>query len=360
MHDNVKFLPGGRPGENRPAIESGYDIDVFIVYGSNNKHLVDNHWVHDVAPVHIPALRCRDMMIDDNGDYNVFNQVHKPLTDLAGFQKCITTHNEYLNNLSKANDFNLCTILAWTWHGNVLLHHVMKLKQNMKYDPIFENMHVKTGSAAKCTLDENGFPREADFYLHTDYTGSITYAVCESQLRTKMHDYTSTPQALIQKICNMDGTSRLKVWTEALTAWREEIYAIILKAPRLNQDIYLYHGTHMSYQHNYVKHFGHHVQAFSLCPSCALLYARQKHKNEEHLIFRLKVPAGSPLLMFPGLDLAVKYYTYCEVLIPRDMAVEEQARHDIVYHRGLNHNGKDKGFSKCHVIDITLTNPNKM
>ena len=79
MHDNVKLLPGGRPGENRPAIEGGYDIDAFIVYGSNNKHLVDNLWVHDVAPVHIPALRCRDMMIDDNGDYNVFNQVSNPL-----------------------------------------------------------------------------------------------------------------------------------------------------------------------------------------------------------------------------------------------------------------------------------------
>lgn len=356
MHENIRYLPGGRRKERRPPIENGYDVNVFIVYGSNNKYLIDNEWVHDEAPVHIPTLRSRNMMEYDNGDYNVFNKVHIPLQDLTEFQRGITSHNNYLHHLSKNDKYALITILAWTWHGNVLLEHLMNLQSETSYDPAFCHMHVKSGSTIKCTLDENGFPREADFYLHT--SRNITYVVCEGQLRKVTNDYTSTPHTLIQNVCDTDPTQRLDIWVKTLIAWRSDIQSIILKAPRLDQDIYLYHGT--VHGVDYMSYFHNHIQAFSLCPCCALLYSRQKHKNEIHVIYRMKVPAGSPLLMFPGVHLAIQDYTYCEVFIPQDMSIQEENQQYIDYDRGIDSKGKPKGIGQCQIIDVTLQNPKKL
>ena len=357
LRDNMKYLPGGRPEENRPPIENGYDVNVFTVYVSNSPYLVDNHeqWVHDVAPIHVPALRSQHMMKYDNGDYNIFNKVHIPVTDLAKFQEGITSHNKYLNDLSQNDNYNLITILAWPWHGNVLFEHFMKLKGYSSYDPPFTHMHAKRGSS-KCTVDENGFPCEIEFYLHT--MGPISYAVCEGQLRKITGDNSSTARALIQHISDMEPIKRVDIWMKALQLWRDDMQSIILKAPRLDQDIYLYHGT--AHGVNYKVYFQQHMQSFSLCPCVALLYSRQKHKNEIHVIYRMKVPAKSPLLMIPGLFLAVNDYTCCEVLIPQDMSIQEKNRYYIDYDRGLDHNGKAKGLAKCEIIDIILENPRNL
>ena len=74
----------------------------------------------------------------------------------------------------------------------------------------------------------------------------------------------------------------------------------------------------------------------------------------------MKVPAKSPLLMIPGLFLAVKDYICCEVFIPQDMSIREENRYYIDYDRGLDHKGKPKGLAKCEIVDIILENPQNL